>query len=163
MKENRNIQIIIRPVENREGEYIAYFENEFLQATFSVLLKDNIFGALALQSYSEMIRKTFAKNYRSGTSLAPLAHKRPSVHAGSFVLIVAPGNRTLPGVDTKQRLPFSKGNGLSAQSPGWPVICMCLRLRSHRTRRGFAIQTGTKKVNGLTMWSALLHAGFCVL
>ena len=66
MKENKNIQIIIRPVEGREGEYIAYFENEFLQATFSVLLKDNIFGALALHSFAEMIRKTFAKNYRSG-------------------------------------------------------------------------------------------------
>ncbi len=66
MKDNKNIQIIIRPVEGREREYIAYFENEFLQATFSVLLKDNIFGALALQSFSEMIRKTYGKNYRSG-------------------------------------------------------------------------------------------------
>ncbi len=66
MKENKNIQIVIRPVENRAGEYIAYFENEFLQATFSVLLKDNIFDALALHSFAEMIRKTFAKNYRSG-------------------------------------------------------------------------------------------------
>ena len=66
MKENKNIQIIIRPVEGREGEYIAYFENEFLQATFSVLLKDNIFGALALHSFAEMIRKTYGKNYRSG-------------------------------------------------------------------------------------------------
>jgi len=66
MKENRNIQIIIRPVENREGEHIAYFTNEFLQATFSVLLKDNIFGALALHSFAEMIRKTFGKNYRNG-------------------------------------------------------------------------------------------------
>jgi len=66
MKENKNIQIVIRPVENRAGEYIAYFENEFLQATFSVLLKDNIFGALALHSFAEMIRKTYGKNYRSG-------------------------------------------------------------------------------------------------
>ena len=65
MKENRNIQIIIRPVENREGEHIAYYTNEFLKATFSVLLKDNIFGALALHSFAEMIRKTYGKNYRS--------------------------------------------------------------------------------------------------
>ena len=65
MKERGNIQIIIRPVEHREGEYIAYYETEFLQATFSVLLKDNIFGALALQAFSEMVRKAFAKNYRS--------------------------------------------------------------------------------------------------
>ena len=66
MKENRNIQIIIRPVENRKGEHIAYYTNEFLKATFSVLLKDNIFGALALHSFAEMIRKTYGKNYRSG-------------------------------------------------------------------------------------------------
>ncbi len=65
MKENRNIQIIIRPVENREGEHIAYYTNEFLKATFSVHLKDNIFGALALHSFAEMIRKIYGKNYRS--------------------------------------------------------------------------------------------------
>ena len=68
MKENRNIQIIIRPVENREGEHIAYYTNEFLKATFSVRLKDNILGAVALHSFAEMIRKTYGKNYRSGES-----------------------------------------------------------------------------------------------
>jgi len=31
-----------------------------------VRLKDNIFGALALHSFAEMIRKTYGKNYRSG-------------------------------------------------------------------------------------------------
>ena len=66
MKESRNIQITIRPVEGREGEYLAYYTTDFLQATFSVLLKDNIFGALALHSFAEMIRKTYGKNYRSG-------------------------------------------------------------------------------------------------
>ncbi|GAH80080.1 unnamed protein product [marine sediment metagenome] len=66
MKENRNIQIIIRPVENRKGEHIAYYEAEFLQATFSVYLKGNIFGALALHSFADMIHKTYGKNYRSG-------------------------------------------------------------------------------------------------
>jgi len=66
MKENRNIQIIILPVENRKGEHIACYTNEFLKATFSVHLKDNIFGALALHAFAEMIRKTYGKNYRSG-------------------------------------------------------------------------------------------------
>ena len=65
MKERGNIQIIIRPVEGREGEYIAYYETEFLQATFSVHLRDNISGALALQAFGEMIRKAFGKNYKS--------------------------------------------------------------------------------------------------
>ena len=41
MEENRNIQIIIRPVNNRQGEHIAYYTNEFLKATFSVHIKDN--------------------------------------------------------------------------------------------------------------------------
>ena len=59
MKERRNIQIIIRPVANRQGEYIAYYEAEFLQATFSVHLKDNIFGALALHAFAEMIRNYY--------------------------------------------------------------------------------------------------------
>jgi hypothetical protein len=39
MKERANIRIRIRPVEGRAGEYIAYYEAEFLQATFSVHLK----------------------------------------------------------------------------------------------------------------------------
>jgi len=62
MKENRNIQIIIRPVENRKGEHIAYYTNEFLQATFSVHLKDNILGALALHSFAEMISSIVTRN-----------------------------------------------------------------------------------------------------
>ena len=66
MKQRANIKIRIRPVEGRAGENIAYYEAEFLQATFSVHLKDNIFGALALQAFSEMVRKAFAKNYRTG-------------------------------------------------------------------------------------------------
>ena len=66
MKERGHIQIIIRPVEGRSGEYIAYYETEFLQATFSVHLKDNIFGALALHAFAEMVRKTYGKNYKSG-------------------------------------------------------------------------------------------------
>jgi len=65
MNENRNIRITVRPVEDREGEYIAHYASEFLQADFCVYIKDSIFGALALQAFAEMIRKAFGKNYRS--------------------------------------------------------------------------------------------------
>jgi hypothetical protein len=65
MKENRNIRITVRPVADREGEYIAHYASEFLQADFCVYIKDSIFGALALQAFAEMIRKAFGKNYRS--------------------------------------------------------------------------------------------------
>ncbi len=61
MKERGNIQIIIRPVEGREGEYIAYYETEFLQATFSVHLRDNIFGALALRPSARWCEKPLAR------------------------------------------------------------------------------------------------------
>ena len=65
MEKNRNIRITVRPVADREGEYVAHFASEFLQADFCVYLKDSIFGALALQAFAQMIRKTFGKNYRS--------------------------------------------------------------------------------------------------
>ena len=45
---------------------MACYVSDFQQAAFSVRLKDNIFGALALHSFAEMIRKTYGKNYRSG-------------------------------------------------------------------------------------------------
>ena len=66
MKDIRNIRIIIKAVEQRAGEYIAYYKSDFLQATFSVYINDNIFGALALHSFAEMIRKAYGKNYKSG-------------------------------------------------------------------------------------------------
>ena len=64
MKEAENPRIVIRPVENRAGEHLAYYNSEFLKATFSVYFQDDIFGALALNSFSEMIRKQFGKQYR---------------------------------------------------------------------------------------------------
>jgi len=43
----------------------AYYETEFLQATFFVHLRDSIFGELTLQASRELVRKAFGKNYRS--------------------------------------------------------------------------------------------------
>ncbi len=44
------------PTAGRKGEYVACYRYEFLDATFSVCFKDNILGAVALQSFSEMIK-----------------------------------------------------------------------------------------------------------
>ena len=66
MEKTRNIRITIRPVADREGEYLAHYASEFLKADFCVYVQDSIFGALALQAFSEMIRKAFGKHYRSG-------------------------------------------------------------------------------------------------
>jgi len=66
MKDNRNIRIVVHPLEGSPGEYVACYASEFLQAEFRVTVKDSIFGALALQAFAEMVRKAFGKHYRTG-------------------------------------------------------------------------------------------------
>ena len=65
MKEVRNIRIVIKSVDNRKGEHIAYYKSDLMQATFSVYINDNIFGALALHKFAEMIRISYGKNYKT--------------------------------------------------------------------------------------------------
>ena len=64
-EEVRNIRIIIKSVDNRKGEHIAYYKSDLMQATFSVYINDNIFGALALHRFAEMIRVSWGKNYKT--------------------------------------------------------------------------------------------------
>ena len=66
MEKDRNIRITLRPAAGREGKYLAHYASEVLKADFCVYVKDSIFGALALQAFSEMIRKAFGKHYRTG-------------------------------------------------------------------------------------------------
>ena len=63
--ENKELKIIIKSMDNRETEYFAYYESEFLKATFSVYIHDNIFGALALNKFAEMIKEQYGKEYRN--------------------------------------------------------------------------------------------------
>ena len=65
MKDVRNIRIVIKSVDNRPGQYLAYYQSDLLQATFSVYINDNIFGALALHKFAEMIRISYGKNYKT--------------------------------------------------------------------------------------------------
>ena len=60
--------IIVRvlPVDGKPGEYTASFTSEFLHATFSVRVKDNILGAVALHRFSEMILKQFGRYTTTG-------------------------------------------------------------------------------------------------
>ena len=43
MKNIKDIKIIIKQVEGREGEYIAYYKSDFLDATYSVYFRDLCF------------------------------------------------------------------------------------------------------------------------
>ncbi len=50
---------ISSPVAGRKGEYLAYCRSGFLDATFSVYFKDTLMGALALHSFTQMIRRRY--------------------------------------------------------------------------------------------------------
>ena len=62
MEDVRNIRIVIESVDNRKGEHIAYYQSALMQATFSVYINDNIFGALALHKFAEMISSIVTRN-----------------------------------------------------------------------------------------------------
>ena len=58
--------IRVLPVDGKPGEYAASFTSEFLQATFSVEVKDTILGAVAIHRFAEMVRKEYAKYTTTG-------------------------------------------------------------------------------------------------
>ena len=60
------LMIRVLPVDGKPGEYTASFTSEFLQATFSVTVKDTILGAVAIHRFAEMIRKQFGKYVANG-------------------------------------------------------------------------------------------------
>lgn len=88
MNDNRNIHIVVRPVVGQEGAYQASYVSEFLQAEFCVTVKDSIFGALALQAFSEMIRKAFGKHYRSGQINFEMSQALGSPHSRTMLDVV---------------------------------------------------------------------------
>jgi len=45
----------------QKGEYIAFYNLELLGATFSMCFKDNIMGAMAPHSFSEMLKSKYDK------------------------------------------------------------------------------------------------------
>ena len=48
--------ISVSPAAGKPGTYIATFTAEVLGATYSVLFRENISGAIALHSFAEMLR-----------------------------------------------------------------------------------------------------------
>ena len=58
-EDERDLAVVIKPVAERKGEYLAYCRSGFLDATFSVYFKDTLMGALALHSFTEMIRRRY--------------------------------------------------------------------------------------------------------
>ena len=59
---SNSLQIIIKQVEGKEGEYVAYYKSKFLNATYLVYFRDNIFGSVALHEFSEMIKSKYKES-----------------------------------------------------------------------------------------------------
>ena len=53
------IEIIIRPVKHMQGDFIAYYKSDMMCATFSVYFKDTIMGAIALNSFFQMLKHKY--------------------------------------------------------------------------------------------------------
>jgi len=53
--------ISVSPAAGKPGIYIATFTAEVLDATYSVLFRENITGAIALHSFAEMLREHYGR------------------------------------------------------------------------------------------------------
>ena len=58
-KNANSIQVFIKPVEEKEGHFLAFFQSDVLQATFFTYFKDNIMGAIALNTFTSMLEKKY--------------------------------------------------------------------------------------------------------
>ena len=59
MKHNNyrsDLQVYIKPVEKKEGEFLAFYQSDIFDATFFIYFKDNIMGSIALNSFLQMLR-----------------------------------------------------------------------------------------------------------
>jgi hypothetical protein len=75
----QNIEIIIRPVANIQNDFVAYYKSDMFKATYSVYFKDTIMGALALNTFYEMLKNKYQKNIEFIVSDAKLQFKNQAL------------------------------------------------------------------------------------
>ena len=56
---SKNLRIHVSPVPDTSDRYTAAFHSEILDAIFSVTFHETISGAVALHTFSEMVRKHY--------------------------------------------------------------------------------------------------------
>ena len=61
-KTGRGLPLTVQAVSGRQGEYLAYFRSEPLDATFSVYFRDSLMGAIALHEFCETISSMVAQH-----------------------------------------------------------------------------------------------------
>ncbi len=52
----QGLVVTIQLVGGEDGEHLAWFRSEPMQATYSVFFRDSLMGAIALHEFCEMIR-----------------------------------------------------------------------------------------------------------
>ena len=63
MKTNvKKIQVFIKPVEGQSNQYLAFYQSDILHSTFFISFKDDIMGAIALNSFADMLGKKYEIN-----------------------------------------------------------------------------------------------------
>ena len=73
------IDITIKPVANMEGDFIAFYHSDFLNCTYMAYFKDNIYGALALNSFYEMLKNSYGKEIEFFISEQEYTFKNPAL------------------------------------------------------------------------------------
>ena len=58
-KDTNNKEITIKQIENTDREFIAYYKSDFIKSTFCVSFRDDIFGAVSLSRFTDMIKTHF--------------------------------------------------------------------------------------------------------
>jgi hypothetical protein len=58
----KKIQVFIKQVDGQTGQYLAFYQSDILHATFFLGFKDDIMGAIALNSFVDMLGKKYEVN-----------------------------------------------------------------------------------------------------
>ena len=59
MKNFKRMKVFIKPVDGQEGNFLAFYQSEILHSTFFLSFKDDIMGAIALNSFVDMLGKKY--------------------------------------------------------------------------------------------------------
>jgi len=54
-------KIIIKKIENRQNDFVAYFKNPILNSTLFICFTDSIMGAVALTDFFQMLKNKYEK------------------------------------------------------------------------------------------------------
>ncbi len=55
-------EIIIKKIENSNNDFVAYFKNPLLKATYTLCFTDSIIGSIALNDFFQMLKYKYSKD-----------------------------------------------------------------------------------------------------